>query len=219
MPQPVRELVPEACVGDDASRRGVDLRYVDTGFQRLTAGPLGCLDQCVKVFLPGRWWPSYDHRTGHVGVVAGIPRAEVNLEELPRSYGAVGGTVMWDCRVWSAAHDGGEGDRLSAVGVHQAFELSRYGQFCTPRLQSLDQVGECPISNGAGLLQQLDLCFVLCLAQSLDYVTEGQELEGGCERLQRCVILNSHVVRLERQPAETVRLCSADQRRGARLVD
>ena len=217
----VTEVVGIACVGDDLSRRGVDLLERHPGRERLPAGALRGGDQLIDVELPLRSGRQHECAS-HVGVIAAHQGAEVDLHEIAVGQHRVGGPVVRDRRVRTGRHDGFERHAVGAMIEHQRLELAAYLFLCParPKSAALDQVAQRRVGGFARQPQQRDLTGVLDFAQRLHGARSPYQLSPITGRLgEHGESVDGHHVTLEAQPLHPVGGGPPGQMRPARPLD
>ena len=169
VPQPVAEMFAVARVDDQLARRAVHVTQTGPGVQRLAAGPLRIGDQRIDLELPVGGLAQHES-AGHVGVIAGHQRAEVDLDEIALRQHRIGRPVVRDRRIRPCRNNGLERDRIGPVVEHQGLQLARHRTFGAtgPQPAALDQIGQRGVGRLAGQPQQRQLTGVFDLAQGLD---------------------------------------------------
>ena len=223
-PDTVTESVPEilgiAGVGDHGARGRVDLAAHLAGGECLPAGALRGGHQLIDVVLPLRGLAQHE-RPGHVGVVAGDQRAEVDLHEVARRQFGVGGPVMRDRGVRSRRDDRLERHPVGAVVKHQRLEVARHLPFGASRAQPapLDQVGQRRVGGLAREPQQRLLPVVLDLPQRLDRAGGPHQLHVAGGSRQHVVLVDRDDVAFEAQPRRPAVSGQPGEVRPARPLD
>src|SRR5487761_1553366 len=157
---PVLEVLGVAGVADQVPGRGVDLGQRGARPGRGQPRLLGLRHQVVGVPLPLRGLADADG-PGHVRVIAAVPRAEVDRDQVPAAQRPVAGHVMRDRAVRAAGHDRVERGAFGAEIHHPALE--RGGQLplgdARPdrRQQLLEGLAADPARGG----QQVELRVIL----------------------------------------------------------
>ena len=184
----MRAATSTACAGDPG-RDGVD------------AGLLGLLHDVVHLLELGGGFAER-HGPRHVGVIAAVQRAEIQLDDVAFVEQAVSGLVVRLGGVLAEGHDRLEAEAVGAVTMQQVLELTGHGQLGHADREGLEDVLERLVGDRLGPAKVLELLVVLHPPQPFDLVTQRHELHAG--ELGRELFVRPHgdLMRLEAQPLD-----------------
>src|SRR5699024_9061610 len=110
---------------DDLTRRGIHSRDLGAWLYRLVATLLCTAHQLVQLPLPLGRLTEHEH-PGHVRMVAGYRRTEIDLHEVTADELAVPRAVVRNRRILSCSHDRLESHGLRTMVEHAALQLTSH---------------------------------------------------------------------------------------------